>query len=159
MFTRRIVASLRKVSDALREHYNSKSTDPTDQPQLIDEVLDAGSSVRRRQLLGPETATPRRWVKDAGQTRSAQTRRTARRTRAGRRATSVAVYRSNQSRCASGRAQDEGRRATTAPAVQKHASDGECRAAVTRCLIAPPNSPSTTGSPVLGFSNSGWRMS
>jgi hypothetical protein len=54
-----------KVSDALREQYESKAKDPTEQPQLIDDILDAGSSVRRHQLLGPETATPRRWVKDA----------------------------------------------------------------------------------------------
>ena len=62
MFTRRIVASLRKVFDALRERYDSKSKDLTEQPKLIDDILDAGSSVRRRDLLGPETATPRYWV-------------------------------------------------------------------------------------------------
>jgi len=73
MLTSRIVASLRKVSDALREQYDNKSKDATQQPQLVDEILEAGSSVRRRQLLGPETATPRRWVKDAGQTRGAHT--------------------------------------------------------------------------------------
>jgi hypothetical protein len=73
MFTRRIVVSLRKVSNALREQYDSKSKDPIERPKLIDGILDAGSSVRRRQLLGPATATPRRWVKDAGQTRSAHT--------------------------------------------------------------------------------------
>jgi hypothetical protein len=73
MLTSRIVASLRKVSDALREQYDNKSTDATEQPQLVDEILDAGSSVRRRHLLGPETATPRRWVKDAGQARGAHT--------------------------------------------------------------------------------------
>jgi hypothetical protein len=78
MFIRRIVASLRKVSDALRERYDSKSKDPTEQPKLIDDILDAdaGSSARRRELLGPKTATPRRWVKDAGQTRSAHTLKT-----------------------------------------------------------------------------------
>jgi hypothetical protein len=62
MFTRRIVASLRKVFDALRERYDCKSKDLTEQPKLIDDIVDAGSSVRRRHLLGPETATPRYWV-------------------------------------------------------------------------------------------------
>ena len=54
-----------KVSDALREQYDSKSKDPTEPPKLIADLLDAGSTVRRHQLLGPETATPRRWVNDA----------------------------------------------------------------------------------------------
>ena len=54
-----------KVSDALREQYDSKSNDPTEPPKLIADILDAGSTVRRHQLLGPETATPRRWVNDA----------------------------------------------------------------------------------------------
>jgi hypothetical protein len=54
-----------KVSDALREQYESKSKDPTERPKLIDDILDAGSTVGRHQLLGPETATPRRWVSDA----------------------------------------------------------------------------------------------
>ena len=54
-----------KVSDALREQYDSKSKDPTEPPKLIADILDAGSTVRRHQLLGPETATPRRWVNDA----------------------------------------------------------------------------------------------
>ena len=54
-----------KVSDALREQYDSKSKDPTEPPKLIADILDAGSTVQRHQLLGPETATPRRWVNDA----------------------------------------------------------------------------------------------
>ena len=54
-----------KVSDALREQYDSKSKDPTEPPKLIADIPDAGSTVRRHQLLGPETATPRRWVNDA----------------------------------------------------------------------------------------------
>ena len=54
-----------KVSDALREQYDSKSKDPTEPPKLIADILDAGSTVRRHQLLGPETATPRRWINDA----------------------------------------------------------------------------------------------
>jgi len=54
-----------KVSDALREHYDSKSKDPTERPKLIADIVDAGSTLRRHQLLGPETATPRRWVNDA----------------------------------------------------------------------------------------------
>ena len=54
-----------KVSDALREQYDSKSKDPTEPPKLIPHILDAGSTVRRHQLLGPETATPRRCVNDA----------------------------------------------------------------------------------------------
>ena len=54
-----------KVSDALREQYDSKSNDPTEPPKLIADILDAGSIVRRHLLLGPETATPRRWVNDA----------------------------------------------------------------------------------------------
>ena len=54
-----------KVSDALREQYDSKSKDPTEPPKLIADLLDAGSTVRRHQLLGPGTATPRRWVNDA----------------------------------------------------------------------------------------------
>ena len=54
-----------KVSDALREQDDSKSKDPTEPPKLIADILDAGSTVRRHQLLGPETATPRRWVNDA----------------------------------------------------------------------------------------------
>ena len=54
-----------KVADALRERYDSKSKDPTEPPKLIADILDAGSTVRRHQLLGPETATPRRWVTDA----------------------------------------------------------------------------------------------
>ncbi len=54
-----------KVSHALREQYDSKSKDPTQPPKLIADILDAGSTVRRHQLLGPETATPRRWVNDA----------------------------------------------------------------------------------------------
>ena len=54
-----------KVSDALREEYESKSKDATEQPKLIDGILDAASTVRRHQLLGPETATPRHWVNDA----------------------------------------------------------------------------------------------
>ena len=54
-----------KVSDALGEQYDSKSKDPTEPPKLIADILDAGSTVRRHQLLGPETATPRRWVNDA----------------------------------------------------------------------------------------------
>ena len=54
-----------KVSDALREQYDSKSKDPTEPPKLIADILNAGSTVRRHQLLGPETATPRRWVNDA----------------------------------------------------------------------------------------------
>ena len=54
-----------KVSDALREQYESKSKDPTEQPRLIADILDFASTVRRHQLLGPETATPRRWVTDA----------------------------------------------------------------------------------------------
>ena len=54
-----------KVSDALREQYDSKSKDPTEPPKLIAHILAAGSTVRRHQLLGPETATPRRWVNDA----------------------------------------------------------------------------------------------
>ncbi len=54
-----------KVSHALREQYDSKSKDPTQPPKLIAHILDAGSTVRRHQLLGPETATPRRWVNDA----------------------------------------------------------------------------------------------
>lgn len=54
-----------KVSDALRERYDSKSKDSTEPPKLIADILDAGSTVRRHQLLGPETATPRRWVNDA----------------------------------------------------------------------------------------------
>jgi hypothetical protein len=62
MFSRRIVASLRKASDALRERYHSKSKRPTEQPKLIDDILDDGSRVRHRQLLGPETSTPRYWV-------------------------------------------------------------------------------------------------
>jgi hypothetical protein len=62
MFTRRIVASLREVSDALRKRYDSKSKDPADRAKLIDDILDDGSRVRHRQLLGPETATPRYWV-------------------------------------------------------------------------------------------------
>jgi hypothetical protein len=33
--------------------------------QTTSNVSDAGSTVRRHQLLGPETATPRRWVNDA----------------------------------------------------------------------------------------------
>ena len=54
-----------KVSDALREQYESSSKDPTEQPKLIDDILDAASTVRRHRLLGPETATPRRWVNGA----------------------------------------------------------------------------------------------
>jgi hypothetical protein len=54
-----------KVSDALREQYESKSKDPADQPKLIDATLDAASTVRRHKLLGPQTATPRHWVSDA----------------------------------------------------------------------------------------------
>ena len=54
-----------QVSDALRERYDSKSKDPTEPPKLIADILNAGSTVRRHQLLGPETATPRRWVNDA----------------------------------------------------------------------------------------------
>jgi hypothetical protein len=54
-----------KVSDALREQHDSKSKDPTEPPKLIAHILDAGSPVRRHQLLGPETATPRRCVNDA----------------------------------------------------------------------------------------------
>ena len=54
-----------KVSDPLREQYDSKSKDPTEPPKPIADILDAGSIVRRHQLLGPETATPRRWVNDA----------------------------------------------------------------------------------------------
>jgi hypothetical protein len=54
-----------KVSEALREPYDSKSKDPTEPPKLIADILDAGSTVRRHHLLGPETATPRRWVNDA----------------------------------------------------------------------------------------------
>ena len=53
-----------KVSDALREQYDSTSKDPT-APKLIDNILDAGSTVPRHHLLGPETATPRRWVNNA----------------------------------------------------------------------------------------------
>ena len=64
-----------KVSDALREQYDSKSKDPTEPPMLIAAILDAGSTVRRHQLLGPETATPRRWVNDARPDRSAHTER------------------------------------------------------------------------------------
>lgn len=55
-----------KVSDALRQQYDGKSEDPTKPPKLIADILGAGSTVRRHQLLGPETATPRRWVNDAG---------------------------------------------------------------------------------------------
>ena len=51
-----------KISDALREQYESKSKDPTEPPQLIADILDAGSTVRRHRLLGPDPATPRRWV-------------------------------------------------------------------------------------------------
>ena len=54
-----------QVSDALRERYDSKSEDPPEPPMLIADILDAGSTVRRHQLPGPETATPRRWVNDA----------------------------------------------------------------------------------------------
>ena len=54
-----------KVSDALREQYESKSNDPTEQPKLIDDIPDAASTVRRHRLLGPETATPRHWVTHA----------------------------------------------------------------------------------------------
>jgi hypothetical protein len=54
-----------KVSVALREQFESKSKDPTEQPMLIDDTRDAASTVRRHQLLGPQTATPRHWVKDA----------------------------------------------------------------------------------------------
>jgi hypothetical protein len=61
-----------KVSDALREQYDSKSKHPTEPPKhpteppkLIADILDAGSTVRRHQLLGPETATPRWRVNDA----------------------------------------------------------------------------------------------
>ena len=36
-----------KVSDALREQYDSKSKDPTEPPMLIAAILDAGSTVRR----------------------------------------------------------------------------------------------------------------
>ena len=54
-----------KVSDALREQYERESKDPTEQPKPIDDILDAASTVRRHQLLGPQTATPRRWVNDA----------------------------------------------------------------------------------------------
>jgi hypothetical protein len=54
-----------KLSDAPREQYESKSKDPTEPPNLIDDTLNAASTVRRHQLLGPETATPRHWVNDA----------------------------------------------------------------------------------------------
>ena len=54
-----------KVFDALREQSDSKSPGPSQPPKLIADILDAGSTVRRHQLLGPETATPRRWVNDA----------------------------------------------------------------------------------------------
>lgn len=54
-----------KISDALRERYDSKSKDPTEPPKLIADILGAGPAVRRHQLLGSETATPRRWVTDA----------------------------------------------------------------------------------------------
>ena len=54
-----------KVSDALREQYERESKDPTEQPKPIDDILDAASTVRRHQLLGPQTATPRHWVNDA----------------------------------------------------------------------------------------------
>ena len=65
----------RKVSDALREQDESKSKDPTEQPKLIDDALDAASTVRRHQLLGPQTATPRHWVNDARPDQSAHTGR------------------------------------------------------------------------------------
>jgi hypothetical protein len=54
-----------EVSDALRERYDSSSKGPIEPPRLVADVLDARSTVRRHQLLGPETATPRRWVNDA----------------------------------------------------------------------------------------------
>ena len=54
-----------KVSDATREQYESKSKGPTEPPKLIDDILDAASTVRRHQLLGPETATPRHLVNHA----------------------------------------------------------------------------------------------
>ena len=55
----------RKVSDALREQDESKSKDPTEQPKQIEDILEVASTVRRHQLLGPETATPRHWVTHA----------------------------------------------------------------------------------------------
>ena len=54
-----------EVSDALREQYESKPQGPTEPPKLIVDIRDARSAVRRHQLLGPETATPRRWVNGA----------------------------------------------------------------------------------------------
>ena len=54
-----------KLPDALREQYESKSKDPTEPPKPIDDILDAASTVRGHQLLGPETATPRHWVNHA----------------------------------------------------------------------------------------------
>jgi hypothetical protein len=53
------------LSDALREQHESKSKDPPEQAKLIDDTHDAGATVPRRRLLGPETATPRRWVNHA----------------------------------------------------------------------------------------------
>ena len=64
-----------KVSDALREQYERESKDPTEQPKPIDDILDAASTVRRHQLLGPQTATPRHWVNDAWPDQSAHTGR------------------------------------------------------------------------------------
>ena len=55
----------RKVSDALRDQDESKSKDPTEQPKQIEDILEVASTVRRHQLLGPETATPRHWVTHA----------------------------------------------------------------------------------------------
>ena len=47
-----------KLSDALREQYESKSKDPTEPPKPIDDILDAASTIRGHRLLGPPDGHP-----------------------------------------------------------------------------------------------------
>ena len=53
-----------KVSDAPREPCESTSNDATEPVKLIDTIPDTAPTVPRHRLLGPTTATPRRWVND-----------------------------------------------------------------------------------------------
>ena len=74
MFTRRLVTRLRVSQEPIAPGWSAgrrirsqwtAMTRKLSSHQKTRKVSDAGSSVRRHQLLGPETATPRRWVKDA----------------------------------------------------------------------------------------------